>query len=233
MGIANQSFTHAVTIDGNNARIKTPPTLVARAASTANISDLTAAAVSQDGVTLAAGDLFLVKNQTDPEENGYYCVGTVVDSAAPLTRVWPLEDGAEGINGTEFFIESGTANGGKRFYLTNAGDIVVGTTELTFSQVADTGDALVAMQAVNATLASGTVTINTGIAVAANSEVVPLLIGALSGTTNLAGVGELKSSRVAGAPGVGTVVIQAYGDDGALDSDAAGAIRVLIFTPIA
>lgn len=234
MGIGNQSFTHVAAVsDGIVARVKTPPTLVARAATTANIADLTAASVAQDGVTLVAGDLLLVKNQSDPEENGYYGVGTVGNAVAPLTRVWPLEDGVEGINGTEFAIESGTANGGKRFYLTNAGAIVIGTTELTFSQVADTASDLVSLQAVNATLVAGTATIATGITVAADSEVVPVIIGALSGTTNFGGVGELKASRVAGAPGVGTVVIQAYGDDGAIDADAAGAIRVLIFTPIA
>ena len=87
------------------------------------------------------------------------------------------------------------------------------------------------MQAVNATISSGTVTINTGIVVASNSEVVPLVIGALTGSTNFASLGELKASRVNGAAGVGTVVIQAWTDGGVLDSDATGAIRVLIFTP--
>jgi hypothetical protein len=87
------------------------------------------------------------------------------------------------------------------------------------------------MQAVNATLANGTITISSGITVAASSEVVPVMIGALTGTTNLAALGELKASRVNGAPGVGSIVVQAYGDDGAIDADAAGAIRVLIFTP--
>lgn len=89
------------------------------------------------------------------------------------------------------------------------------------------------MQAVNATLASGTVTINSGITVSAASEVMPLLIGAITGSTNFASLSELKASRVNGAPGVGTVVIRALGSDGALDADAAGAIRVLIFTPAA
>lgn len=93
------------------------------------------------------------------------------------------------------------------------------------------GEAAPAMQAVAATLVAGTVTIASGIVVAADSEVVPILIGALTGSTNFASLGELKASRVNGADGVGTVVIQAYGADGALDSDAAGAIRVLIFTP--
>jgi hypothetical protein len=88
-----------------------------------------------------------------------------------------------------------------------------------------------AMQAVDATLASGSVTIATGITVASTSEVIPVLIGAITGSTNFASVGELKTSRVAGGPGTGTVVIQAYGANGALDADAAGAIRVIILTP--
>ena len=90
----------------------------------------------------------------------------------------------------------------------------------------------VKMQAVNATLVAGTVTINSGITVTADSDVDPLLIGAITGSTNFASLRELKSSRVAGAPGVGTVVIEAVGADGAKDTDAAGAIRVLIFDPV-
>jgi hypothetical protein len=89
------------------------------------------------------------------------------------------------------------------------------------------------MQAANATLALGTVTINTGIVVASNSEVVPLLIGAITGSTNFASLRELKASRVNGAAGVGTLVIDAVGADGAKDADATGVIRVLIFTPTA
>lgn len=88
-----------------------------------------------------------------------------------------------------------------------------------------------AMQAVNATLVAGTVTIAAGITVAANSEVIPLLIGPLTGSTNFASLEELKASRVNGAPGVGTVVIEALNNSGALDVDAAGAIRVVILTP--
>lgn len=87
------------------------------------------------------------------------------------------------------------------------------------------------MQAVNATLASGIITISTGITVAANSEVIPLQIGAITGSTNFGSLRELKASRVNGAPGTGTVVIEAVGADGAKDVDAAGAIRVVILTP--
>ncbi len=89
-----------------------------------------------------------------------------------------------------------------------------------------------AMQAVDATLASGTVTINSGVTLAADSEVIPHLIGDITGTTNFGGLRELKASRVNGAPGVGTVVIEAVTTTpNAVDADAAGAIRVVILTP--
>lgn len=87
------------------------------------------------------------------------------------------------------------------------------------------------IQAGDATLASGTVTVNTGITVTTSSEVIPVGIGPLSGTTNLAGLYELKASRVAGGAGVGTIVLRAMGDDGAIDADAAGAIRYVIIEP--
>lgn len=83
-----------------------------------------------------------------------------------------------------------------------------------------------------ATLSSGTITVNTGITVAANSEVIPIEIGAITGSTNFASLRELKASRVNGGPGVGTIVLEAVGDDGAKDADAAGAIRFVILTPL-
>ncbi len=87
------------------------------------------------------------------------------------------------------------------------------------------------MQVAAATLVAGTATINTVITVAADSEVVPIQIGAITGSTNFGSLRELKSSRVNGAPSTGTIVVEAVGNDGAKDVDAAGAIRVLIFTP--
>jgi hypothetical protein len=141
---------------------------------------------------------------------------------------------------------SGTSNGGTRsragkvkgFWKT--GEVLVYFDGLPFdpddlqSQV-DSIEALAeaapSMQAVNATLVAGTVTINTGITVAANSEVDAKPTGVITGSTNFACVRELKASRVAGAPGVGTLVIEALGSDGAKDVDAAGQVRVVIFTP--
>lgn len=87
------------------------------------------------------------------------------------------------------------------------------------------------LQAVNATLSSGTITVSTGIIVATNSEVIPVQINAITGSTNFGSLRELKASRVAGVAGVGTVVIEAVGNDGAKDTDAAGVVRIVILTP--
>jgi hypothetical protein len=88
-----------------------------------------------------------------------------------------------------------------------------------------------AYQAGTATLVLGTIDVATGITVAANSRVIPLLIGDLTGSTNFASLRELKSARVVGAPGVGTIRLQAVTDAGILDADAAGAIDFVILTP--
>jgi hypothetical protein len=84
-----------------------------------------------------------------------------------------------------------------------------------------------ARQAVNATLVNGTVTISAGIVVASTSEVTAFPKGTITGSTNFACVQELVASR--SVPG--TVVIQAVGSDGLIDSDAAGVVRVIIDTP--
>jgi hypothetical protein len=88
-----------------------------------------------------------------------------------------------------------------------------------------------AMQVASATLVAGTATINTVITVAAGSVVTAHPTGVLTGTTNYAHCRELRASRVNGAPSTGTVVIEALTNAGVLDSDAAGAIEVVIMTP--
>lgn len=106
-----------------------------------------------------------------------------------------------------------------------------GTNMIVLASSVKASDNVPYMQAVDATLASGTITINSAITVASNSEVIAYPKGAITGSTNFATCRELYASRVAGAPGVGTVVIEAITNGGVLDSDAAGAIRVVILTP--
>ncbi len=87
------------------------------------------------------------------------------------------------------------------------------------------------MQAVDATLVAGTVTVAAGIIVAADTEVIVTLIEVITGSANFASVGETKSGRVVGGAGVGTVVVQALGADGAADVDAAGDVRLILLNP--
>lgn len=89
-----------------------------------------------------------------------------------------------------------------------------------------------AMQTAAGTLVAGTATINTGIVITAAAEVLAFPTGVITGSTNYGSLRELKASRVNGGAGVGTIVVEALGADGAKDTDAAGAFRVVILTPI-
>lgn len=86
-------------------------------------------------------------------------------------------------------------------------------------------------QSGTATLASGTATVSTVIYLEADSEVIVYPVGAITGTTNLACFHEVVASRTVGAPGTAAMVLQAKGNDGAIDADAAGVVRFVILTP--
>jgi hypothetical protein len=128
--------------------------------------------------------------------------------------------------GAKLTMAEGTDNGANKVTIatpnTLAGDVTVTlpTGDL------DLGD-VPAMQSVDATLVNGTVTISSGIVVAATSEVIARPKGAITGSTNFGCVQELVASR--SVPG--TIVIQAVGNDGVIDADAAGVVRVTILTP--
>lgn len=84
-----------------------------------------------DGVTLAAGDRVLVKDQTLPAYNGIWLA--LEDD---WVRASDLDDPRDGITGTRVFVRGGTAGGGKDYYLSFASDpIVFGTTAITVNLV--------------------------------------------------------------------------------------------------
>jgi hypothetical protein len=87
------------------------------------------------------------------------------------------------------------------------------------------------LQAFDLTLVTGTATNTTTVTIATRSEVIVDPVGAITGSTNFACTHEVLASRVAGGPGVGVVVVNAKGIDGNIDADAAGVVRVKIFTP--
>jgi hypothetical protein len=104
------------------------------------------AALTIDGVALALTNRVLVQGQTSAFQNGVYTVTTVGSGSTNwvLTRATdantydPRSDTALG-EGDYFFVQSGTAAKGDSFVLATSGTIVFGTTNLTFSQFAESG----------------------------------------------------------------------------------------------
>lgn len=103
------------------------------------------AAIELDGVALSLNDRVLVANQTNQAHNGVYKVTTVGDGSTAwvLTRTTdtdsyaPSDPDAFG-KGDAFFIKEGDTNSGHLDVLSTSGTIVFGTTNIIFSEVAET-----------------------------------------------------------------------------------------------
>lgn len=104
---------------------------VVRAATTVNgtLASAYEAGDTLDGVTLAAGDRILLKNQTAGAENGIYLVQA---SGLPL-RVIDAND-ADKLVGATVFVSGGTANKDTFWVCTTDAPIVLDTTSLTWVQ---------------------------------------------------------------------------------------------------
>ncbi len=111
-----------------------------RAASTGNIT-LTGPGTTIDGVTMAANDRFLAKDQTTGSQNGIYVWN---GSAVAATRAVDADSNAEVTSGMATTVTEGTANGDKVFILTTNDPITLGTTALAFSQLGGGGGTYVA-----------------------------------------------------------------------------------------
>lgn len=105
----------------------------------------TQAALVLDNVTMVLNDRVLIANQTNQAHNGVYTV-TNVGSASTnwvLTRATdadsygPSDPDALG-EGDAFFIKEGDTNAGHLDVMTTSGTITFGTTDIVFSEVAET-----------------------------------------------------------------------------------------------
>lgn len=109
------------------------------AATTANIADLSSVPALMDDVTLADGNRVLVKDQTDPIQNGVY-----VYTAGVLARATDFDDvgGNDVVEGTFIFVGGGTINGGSGWFVSGTAssgiDVVVGTDPVVWSKRSDT-----------------------------------------------------------------------------------------------
>lgn len=110
----------------SSAAIKGP----CRAATTANISPSGLQTV--DGVSLAAGDRVLVKDQTAASENGIYVVDT-----GSWRRSKDFNKTRDVVKGTRVAVTDGTTQAGFFFEVTSSNPIAVGTSTITFSVSVD------------------------------------------------------------------------------------------------
>lgn len=107
--------------------------IVVRAASTANLTIGSNAAATLDGVTLAAGDRVLIKDQTTAAENGIY---VFVSTAAPLARAGDYAAAAtlQAYAGQRVRVREGAANAQTVWGLDTTGTITIATTGIAFSR---------------------------------------------------------------------------------------------------
>lgn len=101
-----------------------------RCATTANITIATAlnSGDTLDGVTLANGDLALVKDQSSPAQNGIYMVG-------PTPVRWRAFDAYRDYPGRIISVEEGTANANTIWFCSSDRGGTLGSTALTFARL--------------------------------------------------------------------------------------------------
>lgn len=101
-----------------------------------NIDLATGGLLTVDGVTLVAGDRVLVKDQTDPTENGIY-----VAAAGAWSRSEDMDGSpaAEVSGGAHTYVESGTVNAGVGYAVIWDGIINLGTDPINWSQQSGAG----------------------------------------------------------------------------------------------
>ncbi len=134
------------------------------AASTSNTS-LSAPGASMDGVTLAANDRVLLKDQTAQAENGIYIW---TGAAAALTRALDADTGSE-LSGSTVTVQRGTVNAERVYRVTADDPITLGTTAITLAQVGGASQAKTAGNGLTEDASSYNVGAGTGISVAADA----------------------------------------------------------------
>jgi phage-related tail fiber protein len=106
-----------------------------RSATTANITLSGSAPNTLDGVTLAANDRILVKNQSTASQNGLYYVSTLgTGSDGTWTRAPDADSTGTMFGGMLVAVSEGTANADSIWMLTTNDPITIGTTALAWQR---------------------------------------------------------------------------------------------------
>ncbi len=171
-----------------------------RLASTGTVN-LAAPGSSMDGVTFASGDRFLAKDQSTGSQVGIYVWN---GAASAATRATDADTAADLNTGAAVSVEEGTANAGKTFILITPGPITLGTTALSFTQLAGsstyTGGAGLTLTGTTFAVGAGT-----GMIVNADDVAVDTSVVCRKYATN---VGDGSSTSIAVTHGLGTYDVQ-------------------------
>lgn len=151
---------------------------------------ITAVTNTIDGVTLAANDRVLLKNQAAPAQNGIWVVTTVGTGANGVwDRATDFDSDAEVTAGAFTFIEEGTNNSDTSWLLTTNNPIVIGGASGTSLTWAQFGSATSYTAGAGLTLTGATLDVGqgTGITVNADDIAINTTIVARKGSSLLAG----------------------------------------------
>lgn len=182
----------------------------ARAATTANINISNPGTASFDGVTLTAGQLLLVKNQTTQAENGLY---TFNGSASALTRIAEMDSWTE-VPGALVAVEEGTVAADSVWLCTSNQGGTLGTTAITWTQINSAGG-LNTSNFVYGEVPAGTINGSNTTFTLANSPIAGTVAVSLNGILQLVGSGNdytISGSTVTfgTAPLAGDTLLVAY-----------------------
>jgi hypothetical protein len=105
----------------------------------------TQAAITIDGVALSSADRVLIYNQTNAAHNGIYTVTTVGDGSTNWVLTRATDADSYGVSdpnafgeGDAFFVKEGDTGAGELYVMNTSGTITFGTTNITFSVIAET-----------------------------------------------------------------------------------------------
>lgn len=140
---ATKGFVESLVATGNNkgtARAATTASLGLTSATATTITKTGGLPTASDGVTFAAGDVILVKDETGAGATGAAANGLYIYTAgATWTRATNADISAEVKAGLFVFVSEGTTNGNNGYTLTTDDPITLGTTQLTFTQTSGAG----------------------------------------------------------------------------------------------
>jgi hypothetical protein len=158
---------------------------------------------SVDDISLSKFDRILVKAQSTASQNGIYRVATVGTGS---NGTWIRDIDATTNNsisaGSIVYVESGVTCGGKFFYLTTTGSVVIGTTELSFSDLLGS----VATTAISNGNSNVSVAANSNVSVFVNGNATARAVFTSTGA-NISGTANVTGNANVGNLGTATAII--------------------------